>query len=86
MEETKENKLSYEELEKIAKNFQQRLIIAESRLNGIDFVAARLTWLFKVLEHKDSLDHNFVANCALEIESLLTIEENNTEEHLEDID
>lgn len=73
--ETKEPKLSYEQLEQVAMQLQQRLVMAESKLRGIDFATMRLTWLFKVLENKELLSPAFVEKAAKEIENLLTIDE-----------
>ena len=43
------NKLSYEELEKVAMEAQQRMMMMENRLRSIDFASMRLNWLFKVI-------------------------------------
>lgn len=78
MEETKKEtttKVSYEQLEQIAANLQQRVLMAESKLRSIDFAMARLTWLFKVLETKDMFNPEFVTKCVTEVQSILTIEE-----------
>lgn len=76
MEETKETspKLTYEQLEQAAMQLQQRLMMAESRLRGIDFASVRLTWLFKVIENKGAFPAEFFSKCAKEVEDLLTIE------------
>ena len=57
MEETKTStqKLSYDDLEKLALQLQQRLLASESKLKEINFVELRLSWLFKVLEYKGSV-------------------------------
>lgn len=78
--ETKEPKLSYEQLEQAAMQLQQRLVMAESKLRGIDFATMRLTWLFKVLENKELLSPAFVEKAAKEIENLLTLDEETDEE------
>lgn len=69
-------KLTYEQLEQAAVQLQQRLMFAENKLRSINFAEVRLTWLFKVLEHKVDFPIEFVDKCANEIETLLTIEEN----------
>ena len=88
MEETKETspKLTYEQLEQAAMQLQQRLMMAESRLRGIDFASVRLTWLFKVLENKEAFSAEFLSKCAKEIETLLTIEEDTTDEQAGEVD
>lgn len=88
MEETKETspKLTYEQLEQAAMQLQQRLMMVESRLRSIDFASTRLTWLFRVLENKESFTPEFVSKCTEEIESLLTIEEVAADEQAEKVD
>lgn len=68
-------KLTYEQLKQAAVQLQQRLMLAENKLRSINFAEIRLTWLFKVLEHKVDFPIEFVDKCANEIETLLTIEE-----------
>lgn len=88
MEETKETspKLTYEQLEQAAMQLQQRLMMVESRLRSIDFASTRLTWLFRVLENKESFTTEFVSKCTEEIENLLTIEEVAADEQAEKVD
>lgn len=74
--ETSTPKLTYEQLEQAAMQLQQRAMMAENRLRSIDFAAMRLTWLFKVLENKESFSAEFINKCAKEVEELLTLEEN----------
>jgi hypothetical protein len=85
MEEKKE-KLSYEQLENVAKQLQQRVMMAENRLRGIDYASMRLTWLFKVLENKDVFPASFVEKCSNEVVELLTIEEETTDEQAGEVD
>lgn len=73
------DKLTYEQLEQAAMQLQQRLIMVENKLRSIDFASMRLTWLFKVIENKDSFSMEFLNKCSDEIKTLLTIEEENTE-------
>lgn len=81
MEEKKETstKLSYEQLEQIAAQLQQKLIIVENKLRSIDFTSMRLTWLFKVLENENVFSADFTNKCSKEVEELLTLEEDTTE-------
>lgn len=76
---TKAEKLSYEQLEQAAMQLQQRLMMAENRLRGIDFASMRLTWLFKVIENKAVFSEDFVNKSVKEVEELLTIEEETPE-------
>lgn len=68
------NKLSYNELEKVAKDMQERLFLAERKLNSIDFATVRLTWLFKVLDNYDKFSSEFKTKCVKEVEELLTLD------------
>lgn len=79
MEEKKTNKMTYEELEKVAMQLQQKIVMAEAKLRQIDFASMRLTWLFKVIENSASFNKQFINNCSKEIEELLTIEEESPE-------
>ena len=75
MEETKETKLSYEQLEQVAMSLKQRLAIAETKLSSLDFATMRLTWLFKVIENAPAFSAYFTEKAAKEIENLLTLDE-----------
>lgn len=79
-EKKKETKLTYEQLENVAIQLQQRLMTAENKLKTIDFASVRLTWLFKVIENKEQFSPVFVEKCTTEVENLLTIEEDPKEE------
>ena len=68
-------KMPYEQLEQVAMQLQQRLMVVENKLRSIDFAAMRLTWLFKVLENKSSFSEEYISKCSKEIEEILTIEE-----------
>lgn len=72
---TKSTKLTYEQLEQTAMQLQQRLMIAESKLQSIDFASMRLTWLFKVIENKSSFSVEYTDKCIKEIEDILAVEE-----------
>lgn len=75
MEETKEQKkLSYEELERVALQLQQRCIMAENKLRVIDMTSTRLNYLFKVMEFSEMFTEEFVDKCCTEIEELLTLD------------
>lgn len=79
MEEKKDKateKMSYEQLENVAMQLQQKLMMAENNLRGINYTAMRLTWLFKTIENKGIFPEDFVTKCVAEIQEILTIEEN----------
>lgn len=82
MEETenKSKKLSYDDLEKVAVQLQQRVAIAENKLKTIDFAALRLNWLFKVVENSSSFSPEFCTQCVKEIQEIMTIEEDTPKE------
>lgn len=73
MEETN-NKLTYEQLESIAEQLQNRAFQAESRLAAINMTQMRFDYLFKVIDRKEAFRPEFIEKCALEIEDLLNIE------------
>lgn len=74
------NKLSYEKLEAVAIQFQNKSANLEMQLKSINMTTLRLNYLFKVVENKDAFNTEFVVKCATEIEDLLTIEEDNSKE------
>lgn len=75
MEETKEQKkLSYEELEGVAVQLQQRCMMLENKIRAIDVTSTRLNYLFKVMEFSDMFTEEFVDKCCTEIEELLTLD------------
>lgn len=80
MEETKDKKISYEQLEKVAAQLQQQCMMYEQKLRLIDMTATRLNYLFKVLEYEMCFNRDFVNKCTEEIQSILTIEEDKKEE------
>lgn len=79
MEETKDSKkkLSYDELVKVASQLQQKLMIAEQRLQSIDMTSMRLHYLFDVVRYANRgvFTQEFVKKCSKEIEEILTIKE-----------
>lgn len=83
MEETKEQKkLSYEELEGVALQLQQRCMIVENKLRAIDATSTRLNYLFKVMEFSDMFTEDFVDKCCTEIEELLTLDTSVSDEEV----
>lgn len=69
-------KLSYEELEKLTVQLNNRLIQAENQLNSIDYTTLRLNYLFKVLENSRHFAQNYINKTSEEIVNLLRIEDN----------
>lgn len=84
MEEKKETtateKATYEQLEQVVMQLQQRLIVAENKLRSIDYASMRLTWLFKVIENDKVFDKDFNDKCVFEIKELLTLDETSEKE------
>lgn len=78
MEETKETKkLSYEELENVAKELYTQCgnLANEIQRMKVDNSFKRLDYLFKSLEFNNLLDADFVTMCAKEIQEMMTIPE-----------
>lgn len=82
--EEKNQKLTYEELEKkyvetIKHNLQltQTLKSLESRVNGLQITTMRLEYLFKVLNCPlyNKFDEEFINDCIKEVQNLMIIEE-----------
>lgn len=76
---TENNKLSYEQLERVAAQLQQRVVQAEARLNSINVSAIRLEYLFRVLDRASHFPEKFVEDCAAEIVDLLEVKKPDTE-------
>lgn len=79
MEETKEKKMSYDELKdalnQLYKDYQK--LMREYRgavqaLNNIDATNFYLNAAFKVMEHPEMYSDNFVKNCSDKIEYIVT--------------
>lgn len=75
MEEKKQKKLSYEELENVAKELSQQnqqlnMMIQKSNMSN---AFRRLDYLFKVLECKDCFNSDFIVTCSDEIVNIMTI-------------
>jgi hypothetical protein len=84
MEENKEQpkKLSYEELEQVAKQLSNQSEMLYMKLQEANMTNAykRLDYLFKVLENEVSFKEDFVEKCAKEIVEIMTIPEEETKE------
>lgn len=76
--ETTQQKLTYEQLEQIALQLQNRAMQAESRLASINMTTTRLNYLFKVLEYSSHFCDSFVKECGAEIVDLLENKEPET--------
>lgn len=70
-------KLSYEELENVAKELYARCseMATEIQRMKVDNSFKRLDYLFKSLKYYSLLDTDFVKNCAKEIQEMITIPE-----------
>lgn len=76
---TTNNKLSYEQLEMIAAQLQQRAMQAEARLSSINLTTMRLDYLFRVLDRASHFPEKFVEDSAAEIVDLLEVKNPDTE-------
>lgn len=70
-----EKNMSYEQLQTVAMQLQQKLMMVENRLRSIDYAAMRLNYLFKVLEFKNIMPEDFVKKSVAEVVELLTIDD-----------
>lgn len=73
-------KLTYEELENVAKELYSRCAEMANELQTLrmDNGFKRLKYLFKVLKYYSLLDSEFVKKCANEIQEMMTIPEDTT--------
>lgn len=70
---TENNKLSYEQLEQVAIQLNQKVMQAEARLASINLTAMRIEFLFKVLDKSQFFSFDFVNKCSAEIENLMEV-------------
>lgn len=73
------NKLSYDQLERVALQLQQRAMEAEAKLNSVNMTTIRLDYLFKVIDKPLQFPVEFVDKCASEIMDILEIKEEKPE-------
>ena len=78
---TKEGTLSYDQLKEVAAQLQHENQQLRSTLVRIDYsnTFKRLDYLFKVLDNYVHFDDNFVASCIKEIQDIMIIKEESTE-------
>lgn len=82
MEEKKDKtKLSYEQLENVAKQLSQQNRELFEKLNNQNntLLFKRMDYLFEVLKHADKFDTEFVISCAEEIKVNLIIKQEEEE-------
>ena len=78
----KENaKMSYEQLENVAHQLseQVRQLYAKLQESNLENMFKRLDYLFKVIENAQAFNEEFVSKCTSEIESLMTLPDNEDE-------
>lgn len=78
----KENaKMSYEQLEDVAHQLseQVRQLYAKLQESNLENMFKRLDYLFKVIENPHAFNEEFVSKCTSEIESLMTLPDNEDE-------
>lgn len=71
--ETKQTKLTYEQLEQAALALQQREMQLEAHINSVNYTAMRLDYLFKVVKYSTEFDTDFLNYCTREIEKILRV-------------
>ena len=76
-------KLSYEKLEQIAGQQQQLILQLRKQLEQQDYgnFHQRMAYLFEVLRSSDKFSASFVNSCIKELETTLTLPEENSEEN-----
>ena len=79
---TKEGTLSYDQLKEVAAQLQHENQQLRSTLVRVDYsnTFKRLDYLFKVLDNYVHFDDDFVASCIKEIQDMITIKEDSTED------
>ena len=79
---TKEGTLSYDQLKEVAAQLQHENQQLRSTLVRIDYsnTFKRLDYLFKVLDNYVHFDDDFVTSCIKEIQDMMTIKEESTED------
>lgn len=79
---TKEGTLSYDQLKEVAAQLQHENQQLRSTLIRVDYsnTFKRLDYLFKVLDNYVHFDDVFVASCIKEIQDMMTIKEESTED------
>lgn len=77
MEEKKSERMSYSQLENVAKQLseQNRQLYQKLQEANISNTLARLNYLFKVVEFQENFSKEFSLKCKNEIEDILTIKE-----------
>ena len=77
--------LTYEELRNVAGQLQQQNMQLRRALNDLNYknMFERLNYLFKVMEFSHMFSDEFVGKCVAEIESLMTIPEDTSEDTTE---
>lgn len=79
----KSEKMSYEELEKVAHQLSEQIRQLYTKLQSANMtnLFKRIDYLFKVLENKEAFNSEFVIKCVEELETVLTLtEKDNSEE------
>lgn len=86
MEENTKEKLSYEQLENVARQLSDQVKQAYAKMQEMNMVNLykRLDYLFKVVDCSYAFDEEFIDKCATEIKDLLTIPEQTEEEKKEE--
>ena len=79
---TKEGTLSYDQLKEVAAQLQHENQQLRSTLVRVEYsnTFKRLDYLFKVLDNYVHFDDDFVASCIKEIQDMMTIKEESTED------
>ena len=79
-------KMSYEELENVARQLSEQTRQLYTKLQEMNMVNMfkRLDYLFKVVEFSHMFNSEFVTTCTQEIQDLLTVPEEKQEDKVEE--
>lgn len=73
MEEVKEEKkLSYEELEKVAIQLQQKVIELETKVRSADYVLIRFNCMMDIIANKAVFPEDFITECVNEVVGIVS--------------
>ena len=77
-----EKKPSYEELENVAVELQNKCkeLFDALQKSNLQNIFMRLDYLFKVIENSKEFDNEFVTSCVQEIKNIMIVKEEKTEE------
>lgn len=81
--------ISYEQLKRLAVQYQQKCVALEERVKQVESLFVRLEFLLRILGISEKFSPEFITACANEVETLMAIQKEDegkaeTEETVED--